>query len=232
MTSSRLALPAYPGLQIEREQLVWNGRFPLQLVTFRYRRFDGSQSGPLTWELWRRGRAAAMLPYDPVRDEVVLIEQFRLPGLAAGVDPVMTEVPAGLCNDGEDEATTIRRELREEIGLDADLVTPIGEFVLTPGGADEKLALFVGRVRAPAAGPDGVAGLGGLIAEQEDIRVRVRPALAAIEDAASGRLPNSVATIALLWLGLRRDRLRAEWLSVMTEGGIAEASELRDWTKS
>src|ERR1700693_1098226 len=72
-------LPAYPGVDICSEQRVWNGRFPLDVVRFRHRRFDGAMSGVKTWEVWRRGRAAAVLPYDPVADVVVLIEQFRLP---------------------------------------------------------------------------------------------------------------------------------------------------------
>ena len=212
MSDSRTFLPSYPGLTIEEDKLVWNGRFPLQQVAFTYQRFDGTRSGRLVWELWRRGRAAALLPYDPVQDTVVLIEQFRLPGLAAGVPPIMTEVPAGLCDGTEAEDATMRRELQEEIGLSADLTEWIGRFVLTAGGADETVTLFVGRVQAPPVGPDGFAAVGGgLATEQEDIRVLVRPAAQAIEDAAAGRYPNSVAAIALLWLGLRRDALRARW---------------------
>jgi ADP-ribose pyrophosphatase len=211
MNDPRIALPSYPGVDIQTDKLVWNGRFPLQQVTFTYRRFDGAQSGPLTWELWRRGRAAAMLPYDPVQDAVVLIEQFRLPGLAAGVPPIMTEVPAGLCDGSETPDQTMRRELVEEIGLTADHMEEVGRFVLTAGGADETVTLFVGRVQAPAAGPDGIVGTRGLVEENEDIRVLVRPASVAIADAVAGRYPNSVAAIALLWLGLQRDTLRARW---------------------
>ena len=94
---------------------VWDGRFPLDVVRFRHRRFDGAMSGVKTWELWRRGRAAAVLPYDPRADAVVLIEQFRLPALAAGLDPVLVEIPAGLCDDGETPETTARRETLEEM---------------------------------------------------------------------------------------------------------------------
>ena len=103
-------LPADPNVAIETDETVWDGRFALQRIKFRQRRFDGQMSGLRTWELWRRGRAAALLPYDPAADAVVLIEQFRLPALAAGVDPVMVEVPAGLCDPGEEPATTVVRE--------------------------------------------------------------------------------------------------------------------------
>ncbi len=204
-------LLSYPGFSTERRDTVWSGRFPLEVIEFRHRRFDGATSRLRTWEMLRRGRAAAMLPYDPWTDQVVLIQQFRLPALVAGLEPVMTEIPAGLCDANEQPEATVRREAQEEMGLQADLLIPLADVVLTPGGSDERCTMFAGRVRAPPAGADGIAGHGGLDAEHEDIRVRVLPALAAIENALDGLYANSVTVIALLWLAARRDRLRAEW---------------------
>ncbi len=181
-------------------------------MDFRNRRFDGAWSGPRRWEVFRRGAAAAMLPYDPAADVVVLIEQFRLPAHLAGLTGVMTELPAGLCDGAETPEQTIRREMVEEAGLSADLIEPVGRFLLTPGGADEMVTLFAGRVAAPAAGPDGlVAGTHGLASEQEDIRLRVWPAAAAIEAAVAGRFPNSVTSLGLLWFAARHAWLRAKW---------------------
>ncbi|MGH7153591.1 MAG: NUDIX domain-containing protein, partial [Acetobacteraceae bacterium] len=131
------ALPSHPAVQCESVDRVWNGRFPLDVVRFRHRRFDGAWSGVRTWELWWRGRAAAVLPYDPAQDAVVLIEQFRLPALAAGLDPVLVEVPAGLCDGTETPEQTIRREAQEEMALSPDRLVRIGDFILTPGGSDE-----------------------------------------------------------------------------------------------
>ncbi len=204
-------LPPYPGLIIESDETVWDGRFPLQRIRFRQRRFDGTTNALRTWELWRRGRAAALLPYDPVADAVLLIEQFRLPALAAGIDPVMVEIPAGLCDPGEDAATTLARETEEELGVPMRRTLRIGDFLLTPGGCDEQVSLHVGEVTAPPCAPDGLVGLTGLASEAEDIRVRVWPAARAIEAALAGQMPNSVTTIALLWLAARREALRAAW---------------------
>ncbi len=204
-------MPPHPDLSVESDETVWRGRFPLQVVRFRNRRFDGAMSGPRTWELWRRGRAAALLPYDPVADAVLLIEQFRLPALAAGVAPVMVEVPAGLCDPGEDPATTLIREAQEEIGLTPRRLRHIGDFLLTPGGCDENVSLHVGEVTVPAADADGIVGTAGLAAEEEDIRIRVWPAPRAVAVALDGGFPNSVTSLALLWLAARRDWLRREW---------------------
>ena len=204
-------LPPHPDTTIESDETVWHGRFPLQRIRFRHRRFDGHMSGLRTWELWRRGRAAALLPYDPVADAVVLIEQFRLPALAAGIDPVLVEIPAGLCDPGESPEATLLREAEEEMHLAPRRLVRIGDFLLTAGGSDEHVAIHVGEVTAPPADAEGLVGAAGLDDEQEDIRVRVWPAQAAIDAAMDGKFANSVTAIALLWLGLRRERLRKEW---------------------
>jgi ADP-ribose pyrophosphatase len=206
-------LPVHPDVQVNSEQRVWSGRFPLDVVRFRHRRFDGAMSGERTWEVWRRGRAAAVLPYDPEADVVVLIEQFRLPALVAGLDPVLVELPAGLCDDGETPEATARRETMEEMGLAVGSMRRIGGLLLTPGGADELCELYVGRVQAPPVGADGIAGHAGMANEHEDIRVRVWPAERAIEAALNGRLTNSVTMIGLLWLAAQRTALRTEWLA-------------------
>jgi ADP-ribose pyrophosphatase len=207
------SLPAHPDVEICSDQRVWNGRFPLDVVRFRHRRFDGAISGLKTWEVWRRGRAAAVLPYDPMQDAVVLIEQFRLPALAAGLDPVLVELPAGLCDDGEPAATTAQRETREEIGLEVTALRWIGQFLLTPGGADEVCELYVGQVQAPPTDREGIVGHGGMADEHEDIRVRVWPSERAIKAALDGKFTNSVTALGLLWLAGQRDRLRKEWVT-------------------
>ena len=203
--------PSHPDLALESDETVWNGRFALQRIKFRNRRFDGEMSAVRTWELWRRGQAAALLPYDPVTDAVVLIEQFRLPALAAGVAPVMVEVPAGLCDPGEDPAVTLIREAEEEMGITPRRLARIGDFLLTPGGCDERVFLYVGEIDVPPADADGLVGTAGLAAEHEDIRIRVWAATRAIEAALAGEFPNSVTSLALLWLASKRDWLRREW---------------------
>jgi ADP-ribose pyrophosphatase len=143
----------------------------------------------------------------------VLIEQFRFPALAAGIDPVLVELPAGLCEDNEDPADTIRREMVEEMNLAADRIERIGAYLLTPGGADEFCHLYAGRVTAPPADGEGIAGHGGEISENEDIRVRVWDASEAIQAAYAGLFTNVVTAISLFWLAGKRDELRQKWMT-------------------
>jgi|HubBroStandDraft_1064217.scaffolds.fasta_scaffold86112_2 ADP-ribose pyrophosphatase len=205
------AIPAHPDAIIVSQQRAWSGRFAVDVIRFRHRRFDGAMSEPRTWELWRRGRAVALVPYDPITDSLVLIEQFRLPALAAGIDPVLVELPAGLIEDGEDPEAAMHRELHEEMRMTADRLEHIGAFLLSAGSSDELCDLYAGRVSAPPTSPDGIVGLAGAEAEGEDIRTRVWPADKAIALALSGGMANILTTVGLLWLAARRDTLRKQW---------------------
>ena len=201
-------IPAHPRISVLSDEVVWDGRFPLQRVQFRFTRFDGTPSGVLTWELWRRGRGVAILPYDAEADTLALIEQFRLPALAAGIDPVITECAAGLLEPGEDPEAAGRRELEEETGLTPGRFESIGQFMLMQGGCDEMLHLFAAQATLPAPG---VQGTHGLQDEHEDIRLHILPAADAFALLDANRIQNATSAICLYWLRTHRERLRREW---------------------
>lgn len=201
-------IAAHPLLDVESDEVVWGGRFPLQRVVFRFRRLDGAWSGALTWELWRRGHAVCVLPYDPWRDAVGLIEQFRLPALAAGLDPMMIEAPAGLLEPGEDVVLAGARETREETGLEPDRFERIGRFMPMQGGCDEQVTFAIGRVRIPGA----AAEQHGLDSEHEQTRLIVMPAEEAFAMLAENRILNMPTALVLTHLQLHRARLRAAWM--------------------
>ena len=198
----------HPGLEVRADEVVWNGRFPLQRVVFTYERFDGARSAELTWELWRRGRGVAILPYDPATDRLALIQQFRLPAHAAGLDAVMTECPAGLLEPQEDPEVAGRRELAEETGLVAGRMETIGRYMLMQGGCDEVMVYFAARVALPdAAAPR----THGLVHEGEDTRLLVMPADDAFALLDANRIENVTAACCLWWLRHHRARLRRDW---------------------
>ena len=202
-------IPAHPLYRPEEEATVQAGRFAVQRVRFRYIRTDGRPSGPLTWELWRRGRGGVLiLPWDPWHDRVALIRQFRLAALAAGGEPIQTEFPAGLLDGEEPVEDAARRELAEETGLVADRLTPMGRWLLLPGGCDEVVHYHLARVRLEVPGLGASAGLDS---EEEETQVVVVPVEEALAMVADGRIFGAPAVLGLLWLQANRERLRAGW---------------------
>ncbi|MCS6853323.1 MAG: NUDIX domain-containing protein [Elioraea sp.] len=204
-----LSFPPHPAVAIEAVETVWRGRTALQRVRYSLMGFDGRRVGPATWEVVRRGRAVAVLPHDPRTRRVVLIEQFRLPALAAGLDPMLIEAAAGLVDGEEDEEAAARRETLEETGLVVEALERVGRFILTPGIADETIAIFLAETAIPAPPADGILRLTGMAHEHEHIRV-----LAVSEDDAfawldAGRIVNATTAIALQALRLRRLREEA-----------------------
>src|ERR1700693_1874122 len=109
--------PAHPDLQIVEEKIGFARHLRLDVVRFRHRLFAGGWSGERVFDVVRRGGAAAILLYDPDRDSVVLVEQFRLAALYAGLSPWQLECVAGLIEPGESAEAVAVRETREEANL-------------------------------------------------------------------------------------------------------------------
>lgn len=199
--------PNRPDVEILERRVGYEGFFRLEVYRLRHRLFAGGMSEPMVRELFERGHAAAVLPYDPVRDEVVLLEQFRIGALEAPGGPWLLEIVAGICQDGEAPEAVVRREAQEEAGCRIHELAFICDYLVSPGGTSERMSLYCGRVDAA-----GVGGLHGLADEHEDIRVttaRFHDACAGIAD---GRIDSAAPIIALQWLALNRERLRRAWV--------------------
>lgn len=191
--------------EIER-QIGYQGVFRMVCLKMRHQRFDGSWTKILTREVFDRGKAVAVVPYDPERDEVVLIEQFRCGAYIAGWQAWMLEIVAGIIDEGEAPHDVARREMREETGLLVTALEPIARFMPSPGAVSETVDMYVGRVDARHC-----QAYGGLATEGEDIRVLRLPAREAIGLLSTGRVDTAITLIGLQWLALNRDALRDRW---------------------
>ncbi|MDH3232539.1 MAG: ADP-ribose diphosphatase [Alphaproteobacteria bacterium] len=193
-------------VKIIEKNIAYDGHFRIDRYRLRHKLFAGGWGKELVRELFERGHAVAVLPYDPVRDEVVLVEQFRIGAYAAGCDPWLIEIIAGIIDAGETAEAVARREAVEEAGLDIGEMIKIADYLASPGGTSETVTLYCGRVDAGNAG-----GIHGLATEGEDIRVTTLPAVAIADLLAETRTHNATLLIALQWLMLHRDELRERW---------------------
>jgi ADP-ribose pyrophosphatase len=192
--------------ELVRQEVAFEGYFKVVRYFFRHSLHEGGTSGVISREVFERGQAGAVLMYDPQRDEVVLIRQFRAGAYVAGHHPWTWEAVAGIIEDKETAEQMIRREAVEEAGLEVGELLPIQTIMLTPGACSESCQIFLGRIDTSKAG-----GVFGLADEHEDILVKVIPFAEAYAMVERNEVDNAVGVIALLWLALHRDDVRKRW---------------------
>ncbi len=193
-------------VRVLHNEVAYAGHFELRRLTLQHRCFAGGWSQPLVRELFERGDAVGVLPYDPASDSVVLIEQFR-PGALRGDDsPWMLELVAGVVEPGESDEQVVHREAMEEAGCELSELVPIATFIPSAGACSEQVRLFCGRVSSAAIG-----GIHGLDDEGEDILVHSVSRADALQMVADDRIPNGHTLIALQWLQIHGDTLRERW---------------------
>ncbi|MDR0805238.1 MAG: ADP-ribose diphosphatase [Enterobacteriaceae bacterium] len=195
-------------VEIIAQKPLYRGFFSLIEYRFRHRKFDGSMSGEVVREIFERGHAGILLAYDAVRDCVVLIEQIRIAAIETSKTPWLLELIAGMIEAGEEIEQVVRREAKEEAGIQVGRCKPVLSYLASPGGTTERLSIMVGEVDSSTA-----FGIHGLPEEHEDIRVHVvtrEQAYAWVED---GTIDNAASVIAIQWLQLHYQALRQEWRS-------------------
>ena len=194
-------------VRILADEEIWHGYFTMRAVTVQHRLFAGGWSQALRREVFERGSSVGVLLYDPERDELVMLEQFRAGSLADPETPWMLELVAGIVEPDESDEDVARREALEEAAIEVRDMEPIASFYPSAGACTEHVRLFVGRVSAQGAG-----GIHGCVDEGEDIRVHVMARETVLDYLARGRIVNGHTLIALQWLQIHGEALRRRWL--------------------
>lgn len=194
-------------VEILDKSIEYHGFFKLLSYRLRHALFGGGMSRELRREVFERGHAVGVLPYDPERDEVVLVEQFRVGALDAPQGPWLMEIIAGMIGPGETPQEVAVREAQEEAGCRIEELLPVAHYFSSPGGSTEQVTVFLARTSTA-----GLGGIHGLADEGEDIRVHVLPVDRALALLDSGVICAALPIIALQYLGLHRERLRGDWL--------------------
>ncbi len=179
--------------------------FAMEEIDVSFRRFDGSMSPQVTRAGFIACDAVTVLPYDPVRDRVLVIDQFRAgPYLRGDPQPWQIEAIAGRIDPGETPVAAAKREAVEEAGLVLTDLLPVARYYPTPGCSAEFLYSFVALTDLP----DTAAGVFGVDGEAEDIRGHLISFERLMALVGSGEISNAPTVLTAFWLAQNRDRLR------------------------
>ncbi len=199
--------PAPGDVEVLARRRPYSAFFAVEEQDLRFRRFGGGRSETVTRAGFVMSDAVTVLPYDPVRDRVLVVEQFRFgPYVRGDRRSWLLEPIAGRIDAGEEPEPAIRREAREEAGLELGRLEWIGHYYPSPGAVTE----YVFTYAALADLPDSAAGIGGAEDEHEDIRAHLLPFDALMRLVETGEARSGPLLISALWLAANRARLRAE----------------------
>lgn len=193
-------------LKIHARETLSQGFLKIVKYTVSHRRFDGGWIGPMTREVVERPLCVAVLPYDPIADKILLIEQFRLAAHLAGLPGWQREIIAGMNDKNESPEDIVRREALEEANCPLTDLIEIYRYLPTPGITDEKIVTYCGRMNSV-----GLGGVFGVDGEHEDIRATLHDFAEVPGILADGHTGNGLLIMVLQWLMLNRDRLRRDW---------------------
>ena len=204
---TRLRRRAEPGdIRVTKRRQVYANYFAVEESDLTFRRFDGTMSPEVNRAVFISGDATVVLPYDPVRDRVLLVEQFRMGPHGRG-DPQswLIETVAGRVDGGESPEEAALREAREEAGLDIRELIPALNCYPSPAAMAEYLYTYIGIADLP----DNAAGIGGVEGEAEDIRAHIVPFSTLMDLVESGEANTAPLALLAYWLDRNRAGIRA-----------------------
>ena len=183
--------------KIINKKNLYSGFFSLNKYKFIHKKHDGEWTGAIEREVFSGAHVAALLPYDPIKKEIILIQQFRAAVLSRFDESYLYEIAAGIIDDGENPEETAVRECFEETGSEVKKILPIQSYFPAPGGSEEYYHLYLGEIQAF----DGER-IRGLEKENEDILVKSFK----IEDVRKmlkeKKIINGLTLVALQWFFL------------------------------
>ncbi len=189
--------------KILHKERVFNGYFQVYKYQLQHTLFEGGWASSIDREIFERGHAVVVIPYDHATDSIMLIEQFRPGVLGSGESPWLTEFIAGIIDPGETEEAVAHRESLEEANCKLTQLHHICRYFVSPGCMTETMSLYLAEADLSEAG-----GIFGLPEEGEDIRASVVSTSDAFKQLDEGKINNAMALIGLQWLKLNHQKLR------------------------
>ena len=180
---------------LKKKEVVFDDIFKIQRALLQFEKFDGTLSAEVQRLNFDRGHSAAILLYDPAKNEFVFVEQFRYPAYANDEDNGWTlEIIAGIVEQGETPLEVVKREAIEETGYEATEVEYLCEFYPSPGGSSECIFVFFGILG------EKVSAGGGLANEAEDTLLVGIPAKQVYDKLEKGFFKDAKTLIAIQYI--------------------------------
>ena len=177
---------------------IYNGFFKMDEVTLKYKKYDGTWNNEVKRELFSGAQVSAVLPYDPIKKEIILIQQFRPGTISKQIDNHLYEIVAGIIDPGESPETTAKRECLEETGCEVKRLIPIQGYFPAPGSSESFYHLFIAEIQTFEG-----ERIMGLKTENEDILVRSYKISEVKNMLDNFQIVNGLSLIALQWFFLK-----------------------------
>ncbi|MCJ8320707.1 MAG: NUDIX domain-containing protein [Colwellia sp.] len=195
-------------MKIHEVKAVFNGFFNVNCYQLSHKLFNGGNSEIISREVFERGDAVVLMPYDPLLDQVVLLEQFRPGVIRSGESPWLLEFVAGMFDGQETPEEVAVREAKEEadLAINPESLIKIMTYFSSPGGMSEKIHLYA--VCIDSSTLSNKKSIHGLVEEGEDILMHVMSKELALRLLKQGKINNASTIIGLQWLALNYKSLQ------------------------
>ncbi|MEL0632118.1 NUDIX domain-containing protein [Pseudoalteromonas carrageenovora] len=207
MASKNLIKFTHKDVTVKPVKNLYKGFFQVDLYQFEHALFAGGTSEVISREILERGDAIAVLPYDPISDTVLLIEQIRIGAIKSKHSPWLLECIAGMTDGSTDYESVVKKEAFEEAGLELNELEFMLSYLSSPGGTTERLYLYLARTDLSQV----QTGVYGLESEGEDIKTHVLSVDDALTRLNNGEIDNAATVICMQWLALNREKMARKW---------------------
>jgi len=176
---------------------LYSGFFSLNKYQFIHQKHNGEWTDKIEREIFSGCHVSTLLPYDPIKKEIVLIKQFRAGNLSRYDGDYLYEIVAGIIDKGESAEQTAKRECLEETGCEVEKIIPIQGYFPSPGSTEEYYDLFLGEIKTFEG-----ERIMGLEKENEDILVKSFKIDEVKKMLKEKKIKNGLTLVALQWFFL------------------------------
>jgi len=173
------------------------GFFSLNKYEFIHEKHNGEWTSTVEREVFSGAHVSSLLPYDSIKKEIILIQQFRAGALSRYDENYLLEIVAGIIDEGENPEQTAIRECFEETGCEVKKIHPIQSYFPAPGSSESYYHLYLGEIQAFEG-----ERIKGLEKESEDILVKSFKIDEVRQMLKEKKIMNGLTLVALQWFFL------------------------------